>query len=966
MFKIIYHKGGARRGGWRSCLLLLALLFAWLPLAAPAAGADPPPAPGVQVTSHAGGIFLEWRNEHPAARTTSAATPRPDLPLVEIGGARLPAHLVALAFPHDDGEAITPEIYDLEAHPAGREGREVIETAAVVVPRTVAGEQRPALAHARMQRLPAAPVVVVREGRIRGERVAVVALSPLFEQKGALWVASRMGATIPGAVLLAEGTPAAASLLTAWPGPLEWDSTPFLASSTAPLNPLAAGAAIKVYVTEEGMQRIGGEALVAAGLDLATLPVSHLHLWHRGRAVALEEWGTADGTLDAGDELRFYAPSAGDRWNRGETYWLTVEPTAGPRMVVRDISPGAAPLRTTAHELGATRGVSIYDSLLPGADGDHWFAADLRTGPGQSAATVTVALTPTLPLAPGSTVITLTGSAYTSGTHRLEVQMGAAASTVQWEGTGAWTRTLALEANAPVVQVRLLPGATPSGVALDSLAWDRPVALDAAGGGVSFRGEAGQWRYQLAAIPASSALYDVSAPALPQRLFAAPDPAAPLTLTFEDGPAARRYVLAGVSTLHTPTVAAHQPVDLAAPLNAAVVYIAPASFHAALAPLVAHRQAQGYSVVLVDVQAIYDTWSYGQVSPVAIRSFLRHAAAAWNPAPLAVVLVGDGSADPHNYTRGTNINAIPPYLAMVDPRVGETACETCYAQLDGDDPLDDSLPDVALGRLPVKSAAELEALIAKIVGYETAADGGLWRARALYVADNYRNAAGEAEPGNDFAALAEMGVALQPAGVSIARVYYDPSSAHSESPWREPDAARARDKTFAALSAGAATVTYVGHSHYWQWAVTDLASEKPYLLGLYDVDRLTNGERLPVVLEMTCLTGAFQYPSRSGTTIDERLVLHPGGGAVAVWGPTGFGVAHGHDMLQLGFHRALWGQPAPETTLGALTIAGLFTLFSEGTCCQDALRTYALLGDPMTAARVATAERTFLPLVVRP
>ena len=57
---------------------------------------------------------------------------------------------------------------------------------------------------------------------------------------------------------------------------------------------------------------------------------------------------------------------------------------------------------------------------------------------------------------------------------------------------------------------------------------------------------------------------------------------------------------------------------------------------------------------------------------------------------MAVSLVGDGSSDPFDYpTRGAkNVNLIPPYLAMVDPWLGETACETCYAQLNGEFPTD--------------------------------------------------------------------------------------------------------------------------------------------------------------------------------------------------------------------------------------------------------------------------------------
>jgi hypothetical protein len=113
---------------------------------------------------------------------------------------------------------------------------------------------------------------------------------------------------------------------------------------------------------------------------------------------------------------------------------------------------------------------------------------------------------------------------------------------------------------------------------------------------------------------------------------------------------------------------------------------------------------------------------------------------------------------------------------------------------------------------------------------------------------------------------------------------------------------------------------------------------------------------------MTCLTAAFQTPAYSATTIDERLLL-ASGGAIAVWGPTGLGVAHGHDALQQGFQTALWSAPPMTARIGTLTAAGYLDLFTNGSCCQDALRTFALLGDPLTTARIRPAQRMYLPRI---
>jgi hypothetical protein len=87
-------------------------------------------------------------------------------------------------------------------------------------------------------------------------------------------------------------------------------------------------------------------------------------------------------------------------------------------------------------------------------------------------------------------------------------------------------------------------------------------------------------------------------------------------------------------------------------------------------------------------------------------------------------------------------------------------------------------------------------------------------------------------------------------------------------------------------------VAFTGHASIHQWAVERF-------IHLDDVPSLSNGGRLPVVLEMTCFTGSFQVPGYA--TLDEALVRHTEGCAVAVWGPTGLGITTGHESLATGF-----------------------------------------------------------------
>src|SRR4051812_43731656 len=89
-------------------LALFSLLLLVSPTPVPAAVAAPAPP---LVTSLNGAVRLDWRGDAPALRALGAATQ----PLVEIGGLRLPATLLALRVAGD--APLVPQIARLESAP---------------------------------------------------------------------------------------------------------------------------------------------------------------------------------------------------------------------------------------------------------------------------------------------------------------------------------------------------------------------------------------------------------------------------------------------------------------------------------------------------------------------------------------------------------------------------------------------------------------------------------------------------------------------------------------------------------------------------------------------------------------------------------------------------------------------------------------------------------------------------------
>ena len=53
-------------------------------------------------------------------------------------------------------------------------------------------------------------------------------------------------------------------------------------------------------------------------------------------------------------------------------------------------------------------------------------------------------------------------------------------------------------------------------------------------------------------------------------------------------------------------------------------------------------------------------------------------------------------------------NLIPPYLIHIDPWLGETAGDNRYVSVDGPD---DYMPDMAIGRIPARTAADVTAVV---------------------------------------------------------------------------------------------------------------------------------------------------------------------------------------------------------------------------------------------------------------
>jgi len=298
---------------------------------------------------------------------------------------------------------------------------------------------------------------------------------------------------------------------------------------------------------------------------------------------------------------------------------------------------------------------------------------------------------------------------------------------------------------------------------------------------------------------------------------------------------------------------ADRPSDLRNAATAAdYLVIAPRQLGTPAKQLAAYRATQGYRTLVVDIENIYDEFNHGRPSPHAVHNFLSYAATSWAVPPRFVVLAGRGTFD-YRDRQGSGDNLLPPIYTGTPH--GLAAADMRYGCIAGDD----SVPDLAIGRLPAATAAELQAMVDKIIAYE-AQPAGDWSRRALVVAD-------DPDPAGDFPADSEDIAAGLPLDLAVERIYLS-----------EQTPADARAALVDGITAGAGLVNYLGHG-----GVDRLAAEG--LLRITDIPGLANGVRLPLLLAFTCAAGECTIPGYPG--LGEALLTQPDGGAIAVYAPAG-------------------------------------------------------------------------------
>lgn len=365
----------------------------------------------------------------------------------------------------------------------------------------------------------------------------------------------------------------------------------------------------------------------------------------------------------------------------------------------------------------------------------------------------------------------------------------------------------------------------------------------------------------------------------------------------------------------------NQPSTLNLNSNAAdFLIVSHKNFITSVDPLRLARQNQGMAAKVVDVEDVYDEFSYGVHGPQAIKDFLSHAATHWTTKPRYVIFAGDASYDPRNYVNFGNFDFVPTKL--VDATFNETASDDWLTDFDND-----GVADIPVGRLPFRTVAEADLVISKIINFSPANVSQ----NALLIAD-------QDDQFHSFQ-FVEANDAIQSqisGSMTVQRVNRcNPSPTVTCDPNTLTDS-QARANIIAGLTAGRAVVSYTGHGNVDVWTGGSIFTAS-------DARTLTNGNALSFVVVMDCLNGYFHDPGLE--SMSEAFLRAPAGGAVAAFASSGLTIAQGQHVMSQELYHQLYGSPQSLPLGDAIKIA------KAATFDIDVKRTWIFFGDPSMKIR---------------
>ena len=276
-----------------------------------------------------------------------------------------------------------------------------------------------------------------------------------------------------------------------------------------------------------------------------------------------------------------------------------------------------------------------------------------------------------------------------------------------------------------------------------------------------------------------------------------------------------------------------------------------------------HATVNGLKTELVNVNEIFNEFSGGQPSPIAIRNFIKYllnkAATNKLAAPRYLLLFGIANFNSRNYNSASQI---PVFESAASTGVLTSyPSDDFYSILEDNDDINNFTRikklAIATGRLPVRNTAEADTVVEKIINYQRNLNGGAWKNKITWVADDgdYNLHLEDAEA---------ISTHLQQKNVSWnqKKIYLDLYAATKNIAGNTYPLVNS--EIVQTVNEGTLILNYTGHGNF-----TRLAEEA--VISQTDVLQWNNATKLPLMITASCDFAPYDQPQLSPFGFDALM-----------------------------------------------------------------------------------------------
>ncbi|GAB5519223.1 MAG: type IX secretion system sortase PorU [Rhodothermales bacterium] len=428
--------------------------------------------------------------------------------------------------------------------------------------------------------------------------------------------------------------------------------------------------------------------------------------------------------------------------------------------------------------------------------------------------------------------------------------------------------------------------------------------------------------------------------------------------------APREYIAFVSSSVQSASAALARPVE-AQNLHGIQAYpdlviVAPQPFLTYAEQLAERRRAQGLEVLVSRFDQIINEFSGGVPDVRAVRDyfkFLYDRAPDESRALQFGLLFGDGHYDIRGINARNNENYeglsnwIYPYqtIESFDP-VSSYTSDDYFGLLDDNEGVwrwtglsGESFErmDIGIGRLPIQTAGDAEAILNKIERYESVETFGAWRTNYIFSADDAFTGLNGDKNENDLHlrdanVVAEL-VKSRFSDINVEKIFATSYPRVFQNGFRIPGARKA---ILDALEEGALFFNYSGHG-----GPDGLAQEEVF--SVEDVRQLRNLDKLSIFVTATCSFGWWDLDDHQSGA--EELLLNPDGGGIAAFTTVRIAYTSGNsNSLNPGLNRAMSEALLSRAADGLPRRLGTAMVVAKntGVGLQGNSRKFNLIGDP--------------------